>query len=121
LADRQREQAEFNDLTRNYQIADQNYRTYLQGVQQAHVDEDLNQQRITSVGIVAPASTPSSPAKPNIPLVIGLSILLGIVFSFIVGLIRESMDERINTPIQVGSVLGFPMLGSMGVLAEKTR
>jgi succinoglycan biosynthesis transport protein ExoP len=114
LAERSREQSSYQDLVREYQIDDENYRTYLQGVQQARIADDLNKEKATTVAVYDPAHLVSSqPVKPKKTLVIIGGIVLGLLFGFSTAFWREAWDERLNTPRQVNALLGVPLLGSM--------
>jgi uncharacterized protein involved in exopolysaccharide biosynthesis len=114
LAEHSREQSTYQDLVREYQIDDGNYRTYLQGVQQARIADDLNKEKATTVAVYDPAHLESTqPAKPKKTLVIAAGIILGLLFGFTTAFWREAWDERLNTPRQVNALLGLPMLGSM--------
>lgn len=117
LAERSREQSTYQDLVREYQIDDQNYRAYLQAVQQARIAVDLNKEGGTTVAVYDPAHMASSaPTRPRTALIIAAGIVLGLLFGFTAAFVRESLDERLNTPRQVTAVLGLPLLGGMGNL-----
>jgi len=114
LAERSREQSTYQDLVREYQIDDENYRTYLQGVQQARIADDLNKEKATTVAVYDPTHLAStSPVKPKKTLIIAGGIVLGLLFGFSIAFWREAWDERLNTPRQVNALLGVPLLGSM--------
>ena len=117
LADRAREQSTYQDLVREYQVDDENYRTYLQAVQQARIAGDLNKQGGTTVAVYDPAHMASSaPTKPKKSLIIGVGIMLGLLFGLSAAFLREAWDERLNTPRQISATLGLPLLGAMGNL-----
>jgi uncharacterized protein involved in exopolysaccharide biosynthesis len=114
LAERSRDQSTYQDLVREYQIDDENYRNYLQAVQQARIADDLNKEKATAVAVYDPAHLESTlPAKPKKTLLIAAGILLGLVLGFTTAFLLETWDERLNTPRQVNAVLGLPLLGSM--------
>lgn len=117
LADHSREQSTYQDLVREYQVDDENYRTYLQAVQQARIAGDLNKQGGTTVAVYDPAHMASSaPTKPKKTLIIGAGFILGLLSGLSAAFLRESWDERLNTPRQINALLGLPLLGAMGNL-----
>lgn len=117
LAERSRDQSTYQDLVREYQVDDENYRNYLQAVQQARIADDLNKEKATSVAVYDPAHLESSlPVKPKKTLLIMAGLVLGLVLGFSSAFLLESWDERLNTPHQVNASLGLPLLGSMGHL-----
>ncbi len=117
LAEHAREQSTYQDLVREYQVDDENYRTYLQAVQQARIAGDLNKQGGTTVAVYDPAHMASSaPTKPKKALIIAIGLILGVLFGLSAAFLRESWDERLNTPRQINALLGLPLLGAMGNL-----
>ncbi len=119
LAERSQQQSTYQDLVRDYQIDDQNYRTYLQAVQQARIVDDLNKQKVTTVAVYEPAYLQSEmPAKPKKTQWIVAGLLVGLILGLSTAFLRESWDERLNTPLQVNTMLGLPMLGSMASLTQ---
>ena len=122
LAERSRDQSSYQDLVREYQIADENYRNYLQAAQEARIADDLNKEKATTVAVYDPAHLESTlPAKPKKALLIAAGIILGLVLGFTTAYLRETWDERLNTPRQVNALLGLPLLGSMPNLADSAQ
>jgi uncharacterized protein involved in exopolysaccharide biosynthesis len=115
LAERSHEQATYQDLVREYQVADENYRAYLQAVQQARIADDLNKSQGTTVAVYDPPHMKSSvPTRPRTALIVAGGIFLGLLFGITAAFVREYWDERLNTPRQVTALLGLPVLGAMG-------
>jgi uncharacterized protein involved in exopolysaccharide biosynthesis len=114
LSDHSREQSTYQDLVREYQIDDENYRAYLQAVQQARIADDLNKEKATTVAVADPAHLYSAlPTKPKTLLIVGAGTGLGLVLGLSLAFLRERLDERLNTPWQASKVTGLPVLGSM--------
>jgi polysaccharide biosynthesis transport protein len=114
LAERSHEQGAYQDLVREYQVGDENYRAYLQAVQQARIADDLNKSQGTTVAVYDPPHMKSSaPTRPRTALIIGGGAFLGLLFGISGAFLREFWDERLNTPRQVNALLGLPLLGTM--------
>jgi len=105
-------ESQYQDLIREYQIADQNYRVYLQGVQEARVAEDLNRAKVTSVSVFDAPYAPPKPVRPGI-FVLLLGAIAGIVFAVIVAFILEGLDDTLERPEQIAELLDLPILGSI--------
>lgn len=105
-------ESRYEDLVRDYQIADQNYRVYLQGVQEARVAEDLNKANVTSVTVYdAPYAQPK-PLRPGM-LVLLLAGIGGVMLGLLLALLAEALDETLSRPDQVRDILDLPVIGSI--------
>lgn len=114
LAKRSQEQATYQDLVREYQVDDENYRAYLQAVQQARIAVDLNKEKGSTVAVYDPAHLASwAPTKPKRTLIILAGIAIGLLTGLSAAFLLESWDERLNTPRQINALLGLPLLGAM--------
>jgi succinoglycan biosynthesis transport protein ExoP len=121
LAERSREQSTYQDLVREYQIEDENYRAYLQAVQQARIADDLNKSQSTTVAVYDPPHMYSSaPTRPRTALLLAGGLFAGLLLGFSGAFLRESLDERLNTPRQVNTLLGLPLLGTMADFDRRT-
>ena len=98
------------DLMRQYQIADLNYRTYFQNVQDARIADDLNKQKITTISVINSAGAPEIATYPKTPLLLVLAAFLSMAFAFMLAFVREAFEERLNLPLQVERILGVPVL-----------
>jgi len=107
-------ESQYQNLVRDYQIADQNYRVYLQGVQEARVAEDLDKAKVTSVAVFDAPYAPPKPVRPGI-LVLLFGAIGGVVFSVLVAFILEALDDTLERPEQIAELLNLPVLGSIRV------
>jgi len=107
------EESAYKDATRDNDLADQNYRAYLQGVQEARVSDDLNKEKLTSVAVYDPVRASTTPASPKRVKIMILATLGGLILAFALALLIEAMDETFNTPAQVTDLLGLPVVGSL--------
>lgn len=102
---------------------------------QARVSEDLYvtlQQRMKeseimaasqdpSVRIVDPAILPLKPIKPNVPLSIGLALLLGALLGGLIAYVREHLDTTIHTREELQNESGMvPVLGLIPRIEAET-
>jgi uncharacterized protein involved in exopolysaccharide biosynthesis len=113
LATRDKQEGAYQDAVRDYQLADQNYRLYLQGVESARVADDLNKQRITSISVYDNAYASTRPAKPKWLLLLVLGAIGGLITGLALAFVAEALDEGFSTPAQISTVLKIPVLGSM--------
>jgi succinoglycan biosynthesis transport protein ExoP len=77
----------------------------------AIVDPDL-----TPLGA---ATVPASPSFPNMPLVIGGSLALGVAFGTLIALLAELLNRRVRSPEDLQAALDLPVLAV--VMAPQRR
>lgn len=112
---------EYDDLVRQVEIDEKNYRNYQSSSEEARVSATLNQKNITSLSVVDEPTVPVKPAYPRKMLVLALAMLAGIVTSLGVALTFETFDQRFTEPTQLARVLGVPVMASFGHAAGKRR
>ena len=113
MATRDRQESAYQDAVRDYELADQNYRLYLQGVESARIADDLNKQRLSSISVFDRPYASIKPARPKRPLVILVSAFGGLILGLLAAFAAEALDEALSTPSQVESLLKVHVLGSM--------
>lgn len=60
---------------------------------------------------VSPATVPSSPSSPNVPLYLVLGGLIGLVIGLVIAIIRAMTDTRIRSPRDLELVTDRPLIG----------
>ena len=98
------------DYTIQRQEADQSrnlYEDLLRKLKEAGVLQGLKASDIT---VVDPGRVPAKPKKPNVPLFLALSVIIGAFLGFSGSLVAEATDNRIQTLEQVER-LGVPLVG----------
>jgi succinoglycan biosynthesis transport protein ExoP len=104
--------AHLDSLELQQQVDEENFRNYLQAVNDARVTDDLNRQRIGSIVVIQSPTIPVQPAKPRIPLILAAGLLLGLAAAVAVTLLSEMSDESFSTADQIEAILGLPVLGT---------
>jgi uncharacterized protein involved in exopolysaccharide biosynthesis len=81
-------------LEREVSILEDNYRKYAHNLEQARIDESLEDEGITNITVAQPATLSAKPVRP----VMLLNLFLGVVFSTLGGVslavVREYFDTR---------------------------
>ena len=106
------------DLERQYQIDDLNYRTYYQYFEQARIDEALNKHKITTISVIEPATPADRSTYPKDHVILPISVILAVILAFLVAFFVEGLDERLSLPVQVEDALKLPVLASLPPLQE---
>lgn len=110
LTELSRKAGQLNELQLQQQVDEENFRNYLQGVETARLNSDLNREGITSVAVVQQPTVPVNPAQPRIAFILVLAFLIGIALGIAITFFSELADEAFSTPGQIEAVLGVPVL-----------
>ncbi len=102
----------YNDLVRQVEVNETNYKNYLARSEEARINETLGEKKITSISIVDAPTIPMKPATPRKFLTVVISLLAGIILGGLVALAREIFDESFRTPKQLAKVMQLPVLTS---------
>jgi polysaccharide chain length determinant protein (PEP-CTERM system associated) len=107
-------EAEFTQLTRDYEVTKKNYQTLLARREQAQISGDMEANAsVMDFRIIDPPQVPSTPNWPNRPLfmsgVLVLALGVGIALAFLVSQLRPTFhDEH-----RLREVSGLPVLGTV--------
>jgi polysaccharide biosynthesis transport protein len=67
----------------------------------------------SSVAVLTPAVEPLTPKSPNVPLIVGLAVVLGLMFAAGVVFLLEMLDRRVRSRVDLESRLAVPSLGRL--------
>jgi len=104
---------ELNQLERQKELIEQNYKIYKKKAEELRISDDLDSRRISSIRIATPAIPPLTPIYPKKGFIIGASAILGLFLSFGFSAIREFFNHTFKDDNDVFSVLGIPLLVSV--------
>jgi succinoglycan biosynthesis transport protein ExoP len=65
------------------------------------------------VALLTPAIEPAKPAHPKLPLIGGLSVILGLVLAAMMVYALETLDRRVRLPADLEARLAVPSLGRL--------
>ncbi|MFT4111482.1 GumC family protein [Silvibacterium sp.] len=91
------------------------YEDLLRKLKEAGVLQGL---RGSDISIVDPARVPAKPKKPNVPLFLALSVVVGAILGFGATLIAEVADDRLHTVEQI-EALGAPLVAILPKYAKE--
>jgi uncharacterized protein involved in exopolysaccharide biosynthesis len=90
-----------DSLQLQQQVDEENFRNYLQAVNDARVADDLNRQRISNIAVVQSPTVPALPAKPRKLFILAAGFLLGLAAAIAATLMAEMADEAFSTADQI--------------------
>ena len=106
--------AEFTQLTRDYDVNRKNYESLLARRESAAITGDMEANNtVMNFRVIDPPQVPSSPSAPNRPALVSMVLLgalvAGVLFAFLMSQIRPTIgDER-----KLRLVAGLPVFGTV--------
>jgi uncharacterized protein involved in exopolysaccharide biosynthesis len=98
------------ELERRRDLAEREYRSYLERAQSARIVSDMNDAGLTSLSVLQAPTLPYQPARPRKMLLLLLALFAGIAGGLALCLFLESMDDTLALPEQVETAIGLPLL-----------
>lgn len=114
--------AEYTQLTRDYDVNKKNYESLLARRESAAITGDMEaNNNVMNFRVIDPPQVPPTPSAPNRPLLVsGVligAIAAGVVFAFLLSQIRPTIgDER-----KLRLVSGLPVFGTVVMAWSKTQ
>jgi uncharacterized protein involved in exopolysaccharide biosynthesis len=96
-----------------------NYKTYCEKSEQSRIDNALQNEKITNVNVIQPASLMPSPISPRKKSVLMIGVLCGVLIGIGSALLAEYLDPTLKTPAEVEDQLALPVLVTMPRVAHR--
>ncbi len=103
-------EAEMTRLTRDVEVAEQEYRNYREGLQRARISAAMDLDKVSNVSVVQPATFSPVPVKPQRSRILALGLFLGLFGGVFLAFAREYLDDTIHNKETAESKLGVPVL-----------
>jgi hypothetical protein len=100
-------------IEREREIAEQNYRTYRNTAEDLRVSDDLGTAKISSVKVAVPAIPPITPIYPNKGLIILFSAVGGLLLGFLCSGVKEFFNHTFRNDSDVTQILNLSLLLSV--------
>jgi uncharacterized protein involved in exopolysaccharide biosynthesis len=81
--------AEYRNLVREREAAEKTYQTYVKKLEEAHLSEDMDREKIANIKVIEAASVPLVPVAPSKRLNLLVGLFLGTVIGVGWGLVAE--------------------------------
>ncbi|NPU84663.1 MAG: hypothetical protein HPY65_09255 [Syntrophaceae bacterium] len=108
-------------LLREHQMTKENYERLLKKSQEAQQAENLERrQKGEQFRIIDPARTPEKPFSPDIPRILLIGLVAGIVGGFGMAFLREQLDRSFHDSGDVEVTLGLKVLANIPKIEEGT-
>jgi succinoglycan biosynthesis transport protein ExoP len=98
------------ELERRRDLAEREYRSYLERAQSARIVSDMNDAGLTSLSVLQSPTLPYAPSRPRKLLLLLMALLAGLAGGLALCIFMESLDDTLALPEQVESIIGLPLL-----------
>lgn len=115
----EKQRNDFNDLQRQVQIKEENYKSYQNRLEEARANAVLNEQKITRISILDEPVVSVTPSYPNKKFIALLTALAALLAGLGIALMAEAMDQRFINPEQVAKNLQIPVLATFSLVHKK--
>jgi polysaccharide chain length determinant protein (PEP-CTERM system associated) len=110
----------FVDLRRDYERASENYQSLLEKKLEAELAENLERtQKGEQFKILDHANLPQKPAKPNIPKILAMGLMMALGCGLGLAFLREYLDPTFWSRKEVESMLELPVLISIPIITTE--
>lgn len=102
------------ELEREVALKEAAYRQYAEKLEQARIDEALEERRISNVNVVQPPTYAVKPVRPRKAFTLLAGLVASLCAALAWPLVAEWFDQTLHTPAQVEARLGLPVVASPG-------
>jgi polysaccharide chain length determinant protein (PEP-CTERM system associated) len=110
-------EAQYTQLTRNYEIYKKNYEALLAREESAKMSGDLQSKTdMVDFRVVDPPRVPSNPSFPNRPLMMMAATAAGIAFGIVLAFLLSQVRPTINRVGDLRAFTELPLLGTITLI-----
>jgi len=102
-----------NQLTQQVALAESNHKEYAQRLEQARINRTLDDERISSLSLVQPASYVATASGPRRVLVLALGLFLAVCGGVATVLVAAWLNPLVQTAEQLAVLLEMPVVGTL--------
>lgn len=106
-------------LQRQVDLSEQRHRTYAEKLEQARINRSLDQERISSLSIVQPATYVAKPLGPRKIMVLGLGAFVAIVGGLGLALLLDFFSPTLLAARDLERQLSLPLMGVIPSFASR--
>ena len=119
---------QLSKITRTYEVTQQKYEDLLRKLLESRLSESMEKKRkATRFQILDPANFPSSPERPNRPLIVVMGFIAALAAGFGLSILMENINttfknaEELNAEIDLPLLASIPAIKTRGMILEKRR
>ncbi|NNM82243.1 MAG: chain length-determining protein [Burkholderiales bacterium] len=113
-------EAEYTQLTRNYDIYKKNYDTLLSRRESAKLSGEMETKTdVVDFRVIDPPRVPLTPSPPNRPLLISMAFLGSIAAGIAVAFLRSQIRRTVDNRKDLYNLTDFPLLGTVAKIETR--
>ena len=110
-------EAEYKQLTRNYEVYKKNYDSLLSRRESAKMSGEMEAKTdVVDFRVIDPPRVPLTPSSPNRPMLNSLVLLGGIAVGIVLAFLRSQIRRTVDTRNDVFSLTDMPLLGTITLI-----
>jgi uncharacterized protein involved in exopolysaccharide biosynthesis len=102
-----------DELSQRVGLAETNHKEYSQRLEQARINRTLDEERISSLSLVQPASYVATASGPRRSLVLALGVVVAVLSGLGTSLALAWLNPLLETGEQIIALLGVPLVGAI--------
>jgi len=106
------QRGKFNELEQQVKLDEENMKYYRQRIEEARVNNMLNDQNITRISVIEEPIAPLKPTGPNKKLMLIALMMFAGMAAAAIAILYELLDDRFSFPNQVRQKLNLPVLAT---------
>jgi uncharacterized protein involved in exopolysaccharide biosynthesis len=103
-------EGKIQNLKRELEIDEKNYKTYADRNEDARISDAMNQLKLSNISVIEAAVAPVNPIRPKKRLNLLLGVVFGIIGSLSCAFVSEKMAQTFTDPESVERYLDLPVL-----------
>jgi polysaccharide biosynthesis protein PslE len=107
------QELKLHDLERDLTLAEANYRTYAAKLEEARIQQSLDDEKISNLTISQPATLVEKPVSPKKAIVLLGGFLVSCLGALCVAIAAEAKNNVLRNKIEVEDQLGIPVVVSL--------
>lgn len=111
LAEHNAQSIAIDELTQRMTLAEGNHKEYAQRLEQARISRTLDEERLSSLSLVQPASYVATPAGPRRSVVLAVGLFVAALSGLGTALICAWLNPLIATAEQLMAAIDLPLTG----------
>jgi polysaccharide biosynthesis protein PslE len=112
------QEATLGQLQQDVDLAESRYKAYADKLEQARINRSLDDERISSLTVVQPASYPTKPSGPRKMYVLALGMIMAAVSGFGAAMIAAYFQPLVISPLDIERLLDLPLVGVLPAVRD---